>query len=235
MISETLSKQLQLQNELNIKTCGKDWRTGMTKDGKPINWRLCIIKEAEELIDSMPWKHWKDIGHSVTDYRNIHIELVDIWHFILSDLLTSELENSERVNIINSNINSAKQIIIDIPISSQEKNSLIIEKSMDLISEAAITRKSITNTNTIKNFFVLCQYCDLQIHSLFALYFGKNYLNEFRQKNGYKNGTYRKMWAKNREDNTFMYNIILSNNNISKDEIMEEFQKIYKGTSDAAA
>ena len=36
--------------------------------------------EVAELIESTPWKHWKNIN-SDPDMNNIHVELVDIWHF----------------------------------------------------------------------------------------------------------------------------------------------------------
>lgn len=224
----TLNKQLQFQEELNIKTCGKNWKSGVTKDGKTINWRLCIVKEVDELIDSIPWKHWKDINDSIIDYKNIHVELVDAWHFILSDLLVSDLENSERVNIIQHSIEKANSEIIKVPINTKEKNKFIINNSLKLISEAAKINENLTSTSTLKNFFVLCKYCDLSLNSLFALYFGKNYLNEFRQLNGYKSGKYKKMWSKYKEDNAFMYDIVLNNPNISKDDLMSKFTEIYK-------
>lgn len=36
---------------------------------------------------------------------------------------------------------------------------------------------------------------------LFESYVGKNVLNKFRQDNGYKEGTYIKIWKDGREDN----------------------------------
>ncbi|MCA4256954.1 dUTP diphosphatase, partial [Acinetobacter baumannii] len=38
-------------------------------------------------------------------------------------------------------------------------------------------------------------------------YLGKNVLNEFRQKNGYKTGNYKKIWNKH-EDNYYLFKII---------------------------
>ena len=40
----------------------------------------------------------------------------------------------------------------------------------------------------------------MDLDALFDLYIGKNVLNRFRQDNGYKSGTYQKVWS-GREDN----------------------------------
>ena len=76
-------KMLQLQQELNDATNGKGWENGLTKNNKTIDWKRCIYLECAELIESYPWKHWKNID-AQPDYENIKIEAVDIWHFIIS-------------------------------------------------------------------------------------------------------------------------------------------------------
>ncbi len=81
-----LVQMLTLQQKLNDETNGDGWERGVTKQGKIIDWRRCIYIESAELIDSYPWKHWKNIDANV-DYDNIRVELVDIWHFIMSELL----------------------------------------------------------------------------------------------------------------------------------------------------
>ena len=74
---------LQLQNQLNDATNGDKWTSGVTKNGKTINWSRCIYMECAEMVDSFSWKHWKNID-ARPDYANIKIEAVDIWHFIMS-------------------------------------------------------------------------------------------------------------------------------------------------------
>ncbi|MEC7125486.1 MAG: dUTP diphosphatase, partial [Pseudomonadota bacterium] len=49
--------------------------------------------------------------------------------------------------------------------------------------------------------------CQLSWTELFRQYVGKNVLNVFRQDNGYKDGTYRKLWG-GREDNEVLVDII---------------------------
>ena len=51
------------------------------------------------------------------------------------------------------------------------------------------------------------QSLPMELEELFALYVGKNVLNRFRQNNGYKEGTYRKLWA-GREDNEHLIEVL---------------------------
>ncbi|MFX4155799.1 dUTP diphosphatase, partial [Aliarcobacter butzleri] len=42
--------------------------------------------EVAELIESTPWKHWKNINANPV-MNNIHVVLVDMWHFLMSYIL----------------------------------------------------------------------------------------------------------------------------------------------------
>ncbi|MCK5855130.1 MAG: dUTP diphosphatase, partial [Sulfurovaceae bacterium] len=53
-------QMLSLQQQLNDATNGENWEEGVTKNGKKIDWRRCIYLEAAELVESYPWKHWKN-------------------------------------------------------------------------------------------------------------------------------------------------------------------------------
>ena len=75
-----------MQQALNDETNGAGWEDGYTKNGKLINWKRCIYMECAELIDSFAWKHWKNIS-AAPDVNNIVIEIVDIWHFVMSYIL----------------------------------------------------------------------------------------------------------------------------------------------------
>ena len=74
---------LQLQASLNEATNGEKWTEGITKNDKIINWKRCIYMECAEMIDSFSWKHWKNIEKE-PDWDNLQIEVVDVWHFIMS-------------------------------------------------------------------------------------------------------------------------------------------------------
>lgn len=80
---EQIRAMVRKQKELNDDTNTNSWIFGINNKGNLINWCRCIHMEGSELIDSYPWKHWKDLsGEANVD--NAKVELIDIWHFLLS-------------------------------------------------------------------------------------------------------------------------------------------------------
>ena len=53
----------------------------------------------------------------------------------------------------------------------------------------------------------IMKHLDMPFDELYEIYIGKNVLNMFRQDNGYKEGTYNKVWN-GREDNEYLADII---------------------------
>ena len=211
----------KLQQELNDNTNGKDWELGVTKQGKEINWRRCIYLEAAELIDSYPWKHWKNINSDV-DRENVKVELVDIWHFVMSEVL--------RVNYLNDKkplAALAKEIeekIKDIDVKREDNYYKEIEAIEELIKKLFCNFELIDFT---KSFFELSYKLGLDLDSLYQLYIGKNILNIFRQEHGYKDGTYKKVWN-GKEDNVVMQEILANNSNITPKELYKKLELEYE-------
>ena len=211
----------KLQQELNDNTNGKDWELGVTKQGKEINWRRCIYLEAAELIDSYPWKHWKNINSDV-DRENVKVELVDIWHFVMSEVL--------RVNYLNDKkplAALAKEIeekIKDIDVKREDNYYKEIEAIEALIAKLFCNFELIDFT---KSFFELSYKLGLDLDSLYKLYIGKNILNIFRQEHGYKDGTYKKVWN-GKEDNVVMQEILANNSNLTPKELYKKLELEYE-------
>ena len=78
----------------------------------------------------------------------------------------------------------------------------------------------------LTHFFELVSMSGLNLHSLYLLYIGKNILNQFRQDNGYKEGTYIKTWD-GEEDNVWMQKILEENPDIRPEELYKELAKLY--------
>ena len=80
-----IKEMLKLQAELNMKTNGDRYISSepRTTQGKFIYYPICLKMEACELLDSLPWKHWK-YKENEYNYSNIKLELIDILHFTLS-------------------------------------------------------------------------------------------------------------------------------------------------------
>lgn len=217
---------LQLQAQLNEATNGEKWTQGITKNDKEIDWRRCIYMECAEMIDSFSWKHWKNID-AQADWDNLQIEVVDVWHFIMSLIIedyiqtmrgtvediainVSQLRAYEKVTHANSSFDTQKNIIAKV----------------EEIMAIALHRESLDIEKLLEAFFSLTTMSGLDLDTLYRLYVGKNILNQFRQDNGYKEGTYIKVWDGS-EDNVVMKRIWEKNGDIKPDMLYKELTKAY--------
>jgi len=218
---------LQLQNQLNNATNGEDWTKGITKNNKEINWRRCIYMESAEMIDSFPWKHWKNIAVE-PDWDNLQIEVVDVWHFIMS-LVIEQYSQNMRGGIEDIALN-----ISDMPsfeaIEATKESSFSDQKSVmakvEDIMRIVLAKESVDLEALLDDFFALVSMSGLNLESLYRLYVGKNILNQFRQDHGYKDGTYIKIWD-GEEDNVVMKRIWEENGELTPDKLSHELTKYY--------
>ena len=217
---------LQLQNQLNDATNGEDWTKGLTKNGKIIDWKRCIYMECAEMVDSFSWKHWKAITAD-PDWDNHQIEVVDVWHFIMSlaiedytimmkggvEELAIHISHLPAFNVVDTQ----KEVF-----GAQDK---VIAKVESLIRRA-ICSDELDLDAMIEDFFDLVSMSGLNLETLYRLYIGKNILNQFRQDNGYKDGSYIKVWNGD-EDNVVMKRIWEENVDIKPDILYKELVKAY--------
>ncbi|NKQ41361.1 MAG: dUTPase [Sulfurovum sp.] len=216
---------LNLQQQLNDSTNGTGWENGMTKNGKIIDWRRCIYLEAAELVESYPWKHWKNID-AQADYENIKIEAVDIWHFVMSEAL--RLYKIEQKGSILD--------LTNVICREDEYNSFCIHNNVEHVdydSEIKIVEAFIkvlfcdeSIETIVSRFFSVAKISGLSLDTLYALYIGKNILNQFRQDHGYKEGDYIKVWD-DKEDNVIMQEILNHNHDISPEELYSKLKEAY--------
>ena len=217
-------QMLELQQQLNDATNGENWEEGITKNGKKIDWRRCIYLESAELVESYPWKHWKNID-AQPDYENIKIELVDIWHFVMSEAL--RLYKVEALGTI-------EQLAENITAMDSYKNLEEAQESqLDTYEQIALVEEMIKvlfcsdDINQLTNSFLnLTSQLGLNLSTLYALYIGKNILNKFRQDNGYKDGSYIKIWD-DKEDNVVMQGLLADRADITPDELYEALGLAY--------
>ncbi len=226
---QMLKSMFEMQQKLNDDTNGKGWEDGYNKHGKIISWKRCIYMECCELIDSFSWKHWKDIK-AKPNWQNIQIEIVDIWHFIMSLALEYYYNNKM------GDIDEIVSYIMDnksFKMFCKEPANIDSADQMEIINQAEriihITSGVYKNPfeMIISEFFTIAHDCGLNLESLYKVYIGKNVLNNFRQNNGYKEGTYKKIWE-NIEDNTVMNKILNNNSTISPKELYQALDVEYK-------
>lgn len=210
-----IEEMLLLQDKLNMATCGENYKTiKITKENRKIDFARCIYMECAELIDSLPWKHWKSID-AKWDIQNIKIELVDIWHFILSLILIYNQKDLVKKVFSEYKTYKSNNKLDDILLYSKELIHYSSAKDCDL-------------TKILNSFLTLLDILEFNFGDLFKIYIGKNVLNQFRQDNGYKNATYKKIWN-NKEDNVILYEILESLKEINFSTIYNELDRIYKG------
>jgi len=219
-----LLQMLQLQQELNDTTNGLNWEAGITKNGKLIDWRRCIYLEAAELIDSYPWKHWKNIDAS-PDYENIKIELVDIWHFVMSEALRLyKIEQRGTIEELAQRIQSLQgfqQLTQKNPQPLESEHAIKeVEKMLGIL----FCNQDIDTLTD--SFLETASKLGLDLDALYALYIGKNILNKFRQDHGYKEGTYIKVWN-NEEDNVIMQRLLQEDPTLTPKSLYQALQAIY--------
>lgn len=184
-----IERMLKMQDEVNDRLIGTGWR----EQSKPF-FRAAWLETAE-LVNHLPWKWWK---HGEIDMRQAQMEVVDIWHFGLSDLLTTDLTPIDIANLIyefNANFDQNYQ--------DRVFNQDLAVRFSEKFVTATINREKFS----IPAFIYLMRSMRMTLDDIYNLYIGKAVLNKFRQDFGYKEGTYIKEWN-GREDNEYLYDII---------------------------
>ena len=183
--------------------------------------------ECAELIDSFAWKHWKSID-AKTDEQNLRIEVVDIWHFIMS--LALQIYRAKQLGDVETLAEDICQAsgfsdFCKEPLSVEDESIYEIMNDVEmLIHECSGFDYDIFDI--FKIYFSMSLKCGVNLYSLYECYIAKNVLNRFRQNNGYKEGSYKKIWN-GREDNEVMSEIL--SNGVSKiDEIYAALEREYK-------
>ena len=222
---DKILQMLLLQQKLNDATNGKGWEKGMTKNGKLIDWKRCTYLECAELIESYPWKHWKNID-AEPDYANIKIEAVDIWHFIMSEALVAyKLENLGTIEALATKISTLSNFASFMKkITPTAKNHYQQIEMVEVLMRRLFCDASIEEI--LEAFIDVAIQSGLNLESLYQLYVGKNILNQFRQDHGYKEGTYKKLWE-GREDNVVMQGILEDNKEITPDALYMALESAY--------
>ena len=212
-LTETqLVSMLEMQDGMNKKV-NPDWVAANN------NWHRAIQVEAVEAIEHHGWKWWKKQN---CDMAQLRMELVDIWHFILSTVIQNTRGSIRFAAIEMISELSQKSVQFDNQHYILAKMSLL-EKLDLLVGLSAAKRTSLALFDS------LLSDCGMSWVELFKQYTGKNVLNVFRQDYGYKAGTYIKIWN-GREDNEHLVEVLdiidLSANNVH-DELYQTLKSRY--------
>ena len=147
-----------------------------------------IWVECAEMLDHFGWKWWKAQS---PDLEQVKLELVDIWHFALSELM--------RANTLNDEMASQ---LVSIPTDAPDGERF--RCAIEAMAQSALQTQSFE----LAPFIEAMRSLPMSYDELFDLYIGKNVLNHFRQDHGYKTGEYRKIWQ-GREDNEHLIELLV--------------------------
>jgi dimeric dUTPase (all-alpha-NTP-PPase superfamily) len=192
-----LETMLEMQDAMNSRV-NPDWRQANSE------WYRAIWTECAEMLEHYGWKWWK---HQQPDLDQVRLELVDIFHFAMSDYLLREAD---------------KQAVVDRIIEelADPTNETDIPCAIEAMAQSTIANQSM-HFSTFAN---VLQLIDMDFDQLYRLYVGKNVLNFFRQDHGYKNGSYIKVWN-GLEDNEHLTQLL---NDLDSDSA--DFKdNVYKG------
>ena len=124
-LTETqLVSMLEMQDGMNKKV-NPDWVAANN------NWHRAIQVEAVEAIEHHGWKWWKKQN---CDMAQLRMELVDIWHFILSTVIQntrgsirfSTIEMISELNLSQKSVQFDNQYYILAKMSLLEKLDLMV-------------------------------------------------------------------------------------------------------------
>ena len=189
--NEQIYAMLKLQASMNAKV-NPLWLTA------GYSFLRAVVVEGAEAMEHHGWKWWKA---QKCDLPQLQMELVDIWHFALSHFVIradGDLDNAAGLIMLNS---KAQDVATFDGVSSEFSVMGVIEK-LELMIGLAVARKF-----HIQLFASLLSDCQMTWDELYRKYVGKNVLNFFRQDNGYKQGTYVKVWD-GREDNEHLVEVL---------------------------
>lgn len=196
----------ELQDGLNAMI-NPSWRSVRTLD----NWALAITMESTELLDSYPWKWWKNIN-AQPDIANVKIELVDILHFSLSG--TMQLRTIPADKLLPMTSKPLQDVMHRFKPSSDNYSCDPNEVIFFPLSDVQNAIPSFRNVIQLANAMRFNEITEAVIYAaedlgfnLVAYYVAKHTLNCIRQLGGYKDGSYVKL-RDGVEDNMLLHDCI---------------------------
>ena len=201
-MKQKIIHMLEMQDAMNTKV-NKDWRNA------GFEWYRAIWMEASEMLEHYGWKWWKKQD---PDVMQVKLEVVDIVHFALSIRLVQGGYIDEIADAVAKDFE--KPVLAD-----------DIRTSIELLAKETLIDKG-------AHFSIIAGvmgFLNMSFDELYEVYTGKNVLNMFRQDNGYKDGSYQKIWD-GREDNEHLADILDSldsNSHTFKDDVYSALGHAY--------
>lgn len=228
-----VAHMMAMQNTMNTIVIGRDWVDSANHPN--VDFIAAMSAEAGEFPDHMGFKWWKK---QEADIHQAKLELVDMYHFMISHIAQFNFQQLKRQNGKDEKMrftyNELKDIALDkttalvvtgaanmvqssqcglfvdqfeaIECKAEKRRRLLrtVRRIVEVLEVDSIIRATMDENNprTVEDsiteavdvFFVACALIGMSGKELYLNYVGKNVLNRFRQDNGYKDGSYVKIW-----------------------------------------
>jgi len=174
------------------------------------NYPRAIVMELAELIDCFNWEWWKNKD---VNTKNIIIEVVDVWHFLISWLLQQEYYFANKsLDLIAEQVH---YFYDKVSYTTNPESEYYYEDVIQLAEEMMEYALSGDICRATKTFFSICFVLKIDLQYLFSIYLGKRVLNDFRWDCKKKYGFYDKYWCGTEDNFILLYCIdkIVSNFN----------------------
>lgn len=176
-----LAIMLELQDRMNSKI-NPEWKTAGN------NWLRAAWIEGAESMGHIGWKWWKK---ETPNLAQLKIELVDIWHFLISKAIIYKADDAE--SWLNSGWCNSDSV--PCPYSTDISYNLKEMELIDLVEIfAGMAALQAPLAYVVSIFKAIQHKVDMSDDELYQGYIAKNVLNFFRQDHGYKTGEYIKNW-----------------------------------------
>lgn len=219
---------VDIQNELNKKADPNN--PNWTEERTTVDFKLAAFIEMVELIDSTPWKWWKG---GETDHWNVKIELIDMIHFLTSNIaLNGGVNNLDAEKFFG--FKSDEVVSTEIFVDGNPENGVDRQKSFDILKDI------INNEESFDSIDFYVRSCGLTANEISSIYIAKYTLNEIRWEGGYALNQYKKMKdgyiddngniVDGVEDNVFLKKLVENynaNENMTLGELRESVIKTF--------
>lgn len=204
-----LATMLSLQDKMNKKV-NPSWLTA------GYQYLRAAMIESVEGIEHHGWKWWKA---QQKDLPQLQMELVDIWHFALSAIIIDfDGDIDQSAATIGQQLQLDQSIVRFDGKGYDFANQDILD-NLELMAGLCAAKRF-----SVPLFIHIVEQAEMDSDELYRQYVGKNVLNFFRQDNGYKDGTYVKIWQQ-REDNEHLVEVL-----DALDINLEDYSdQVYKG------
>jgi hypothetical protein len=183
---------LSLQDGMNQKV-NPDWLNA------GYGYLRAAMIEAVEGIEHHGWKWWKA---QQKDLPQLQMELIDIWHFALSAIIIDFKGDIEKTAATIAQQLASSRSSVNFDGKEYAFLDMHILDNLELMAGLCAAKRF-----DVPLFIKIVEQADMNSDELYRQYVGKNVLNFFRQDNGYKDGSYIKIWN-GREDNEHLVEVL---------------------------